>query len=267
MALFGCLYSVPYPLMLYLAMKLLERKRISKRSFYVGVFFPLVVVFYWSFLLWRQPDGEGIATTENTSHSGDDSAEEDDEIEQAIYGGFKGGYRASEGGTQYWECVMMIRRLLLSATTLIPNSMIQLVVCLALCTIFLLHHAHVKPFQHSVSNKAETFSLTLLIGIAGINLMKSCFLHLGVTPQGSQVEIMLNLGLLEKMFVLFLLAFILCFEIIFKLKKKAAKVSVQNDWRLMLPFIAVRVESDRKVELPCDLCESDVQVVCDDNCS
>lgn len=113
----------------------------------------------------------------------------------------------------------MARRFILCATTLIPNPVIQLCASLALCLTFLLHHAHVKPFVFSLSNKTETLSLTLLVGVAAINLCKSIYIHLGVSPEGSHVEVMLNLGLLENMSVFFVLVYILLGEFVLMLRQ------------------------------------------------
>ncbi len=233
MILFGVLYGLPYPLMLYLGMKLIEKGKISRKSFFVGVFFPLFSLIFWSILAckdWKVGHGRDADPTSTCVNA--------DDMEQAIYEGFKGGYRDSKGGTQYWECVMMLRRLLLSATALIPNSVIQLSVCLTLCIVFLIHHTLVKPFRHHVSNKAETLSLCLLCGTAGINLIKSILLFLGENPQGDLVGIMMNLTLLESMFILFLLAFILFFESVLTCIKLAQKKIGTGDWHLALQSTA-----------------------------
>ncbi len=228
MMLIGLLFIIPYPLMLYLGMKLLEKRKISRKSFYIGIIFPLVSIVYWVILSCKAKRENVIANDVDAASEPALDDNKDGEDGQVVYDGLKGGFRHSEGGTQYWECVLMIRRLLLSLTALIPNSMIQLSVCLALCVLFLVHHSRMYPFQHPVSNKAETLSLSLLIGTAGINLIKAFFLHFGIDPQGAQVDIMMNLALIETMFVLFLLAFILCFETIFKLNKRAKQVFIER---------------------------------------
>ncbi len=211
MGIFGLTYIIPYPIFLYVGLHLLTTKMITGKSLILGTFFPLPVLVYWAFLVLIQKPVTG------GKH--DHSSDWDNTCREAIHNGFKGGFRVSDEGTQYWECVLMARRFILCATTLLPNPVIQLCVCLALCLTFLLHHAHVKPFTYSLSNKAETLSLTFLVGIASINFGKSIFVFLGVSPQVSQVDIMLNLGLLENMAVFFVLCHIIAGEVILKIKQ------------------------------------------------
>ena len=219
MICFIVLYCLPYPIMLYLGMKMLQKKQTSRKLFYVGVCFPLLSSVYWSVSVCRQ---ENKRHNENIDHD-QDNVDDENSAEGIIYSGFKGGYRESTEGTQYWECIIMTRRLLLSATALIPNSVIQLCVCLVLCFCFLFHHVRIYPFRHVVSNKAETLSLTLLCCTAGINLYKSAFLRYGVDIEGESLNIILNFTLAEKMFMLVLLAFILCFETVFLWTERTGK--------------------------------------------
>ncbi len=225
MILFGLTYIVPFPIVLYIGLQLLAKNVITGKSIIVGTFFPLPVLAYWVF---------NFLTMKRDAQSAPNNVSDDWDVRcrEAIHDAFGGGYRQSRGGTQHWECVLMVRRFVLCATTLMPNPVIQLCVCVALCLVFLLHHAHVKPFVFSLSNKAETLSLTLLVGIAFINFGKSIFLYLGVNPQGSQINVMLNLGLLENMSVFFLLCYIVFGEIVLKMKHFVAsrrKVSAPKD--------------------------------------
>ncbi len=113
----------------------------------------------------------------------------------------------------------MLRRLSISATILIPNALIQLTVCLVLCLAFLFHHTYIKPFRNNISNLAEGFSLSLLCGVAAINLMKSCFLYTDAKPKGPQEEIMEFLQLVEIMSVVLLIIVIVCFEVGYAVSK------------------------------------------------
>ncbi len=117
-----------------------------------------------------------------------------------------------------------------------PNALIQLSICLALCLIFLIHHLERKPFTHGISNKAETFSLSLLCGIAAINLLKACFLYAELNFQGSQAEILSYLELMEGMFVILLILFIVFFESVsalaMRLKKTFGKKEPQMTHQL-----------------------------------
>ncbi len=215
-------YVIPYPLFIYLGMKLVKRRIISSRSFFLGVCLPLPVLLFWCLLSIRQNNNENPEAHQMRGNKMETN------IEGTIYKGFRGGYRESENGTQYWEGVMILRRLMLGATILIPNASMQLCVCLALCLLFLFHHAFVKPFKNPVANYVEGLSLMLLCGLAAINLLKAVCLYADVNPQGSQVEILQNLELIEIMSVFLLIIFIVISETSFALSNRANQ-NVQPD--------------------------------------
>ena len=91
-----------------------------------------------------------------------------------ILGGFQGTYVRNKFGSQYWESVMILRRLLLRATSLLYNPTIQMASCVFLSIVFLLHHVYVHPFVYTAANVAESFSLLLLCIVSVINLLKIC---------------------------------------------------------------------------------------------
>ncbi len=212
MITFCVLNILPYPLFVYFGMKLIYQKRISQRSFFFATYLPLPVVIYW-LLFCKQKKDKSPVTSHGQVHI------EEVDVEKVIYDGFTGGFRESKHDTLYWEAVLMWRRLLISATILIPNNMIQLCVCLALCLVFQIHHLERKPFSHTVSNKAETFSLSLLCGVAAINLFKAA----EINPEGIQVKIVNYLELMEGMFVVLLIMFIFFCEAAFTIAKRRKK--------------------------------------------
>ncbi len=219
MIIFGIVYIIPYPFLIYLGMKLLKEKKISKKSFFMASCFPLPVILYWMTVSYKNNKIQELSQT-----TGSDQIKEG---EKAIYHGLMGGFRESEEGTQYWESVLMVRRLFIGATILIPNALIQLCICLALCITFLVHHSFVKPFRHYVSNKVEAFSLALLCGVAAINLLKAAFLYAEISLKGPHGDLLQNLELTELLFVVFLIGFIVCFEVAYKIAIKATR-AVKN---------------------------------------
>ncbi len=227
MIIFCIWYILPYPFLVYFGMKLLNARKISHKSFFVAIYLPLPVLLYWVVLFCRQ-------TNENNPNA--DQNQENGEklgVANAIYDGFAGGFRESNHGTQYWEAFLMLRRLLISATILIPDALVQLCVCLALCLVFLIHHLERKPFSHTVSNKAETFSLSLLCGVAVINLLKDAKLN----PESHQAELLNHLELVEGMFVMLLIAFIVCFETGFTVARMRKNAVVKKGQNIRLPYL------------------------------
>ncbi len=59
MIIFCLLYIFPYPLLVYLGMKLLNKKKISQKSFFMAIIFPLPVVICWLVLSCQQNNEEG----------------------------------------------------------------------------------------------------------------------------------------------------------------------------------------------------------------
>ncbi len=216
--IFGLFCMIPYPFYICFGMKLLKQKAISQRSFLLGICLPFPTLIFWWFLSVRQKHSE--------SQEHNKMKEDDTNVEEAIYNGFRGEYRESDEGTQYWEGVMILKRLLMSATILIPNALMQLLVCLALCLLYLVHHTAVKPFKSYIANHVETFSLTLLCSLAAINLLKASYLHTDVNPQGSQVKILQTLELIEILSVFLLVMFAVILETSSVLRNKTKQTVV-----------------------------------------
>ncbi len=208
MIIFGIMYVVPYPLVLFIGLRSLKQMKVT-RSFFLSVFFPLPVLIYWSFLALARLLKCGNKATDDRPLSKNG---------KLVYEAFTSGYRESKSGTQYWECVIMLRRFLISLSTFMPNPMIKLGICLGLCVAFLFHHSHVKPFAFKISNNAETLSLVMLVGVAFINLLRATFIYLGVSLHGVQIDFMNNLGLLESTFVFILGLYIISGEFLEKVK-------------------------------------------------
>ena len=201
MMAFGLTYVLPYPLLFGSGMKLIVQKRISRQSFFLACCFPFPLLLYWQFVISKRKVDNYL-----TSHQALAG------LELTICDGIRGGFRESEEGTQYWESVLMFRRLFISMTILISSPTIRLSVSFALCFVCVLHHAYRSPFVHIASNRAETFSLSLLCGIAAINLYKASFVYTDFNADSPQVEVMRNLQLFETMCVVLLIVFIVLCE-------------------------------------------------------
>ncbi len=225
---FGILFVLPYPLMLFIGLNLLKLNLLSDNKFLLGCFFPLPAIFHWPQNFQQISDkvshiSVGTSSCESVANCVSHKTAENNEMFER----FTGGYKES-GGAQYWECVMIFRRLLLSSTALIPHTFIQLNLCLLLCTAFLVHHLRVYPFKHALSNTSETLSLTMLCFVASINSYKSSFIYLEIDPYGSYEKIFRYLWLLESSFLLCLIFFISFQELVWKLKIRKRKQNNEN---------------------------------------
>ncbi len=144
---------------------------------------------------------------------------------EAIISVLQGPYRDDEKSmTLYWEAMVSIRHLLITSMTLVPYASIQMIIITALSLVFLMQQIYMGPFHVKTSNDIEAVSMALLCMTSVINLLKACLTDLGVVPSGPSVPFFKSLEFCEKIFVLFIISFILVTE--FKLRKKKRKENV-----------------------------------------
>ncbi len=204
MLVFGILYAFPFPISLFSGMKLLKMREISWKQFLLGLFIPLPFLLYWLILsFYYKHQVQPLFT-----HRKD---EEKTVAEEKIFNKFKVGYRNTDGA-QYWEAVIMVRRLLLGATILIPNFLIKQCVCCILGLLNLSHHIYRLPFIHKTSNIAETISLIFLCVESIINLVKSFYIQSGLPPEGVAQDMIDILSVMETTFLPILLLSIILLE-------------------------------------------------------
>ena len=72
----------------------------------------------------------------------------------------------------WWECVYLFRRLLNSMCFIMPFNVMQNVALACLSTAFLAHHDRHRPFRSPQVNMVESWLLTSLVFLAGLNLVK-----------------------------------------------------------------------------------------------
>ncbi len=207
MILFGLFYSIPLPFVMVLAMKCLNQNRMTPVTFILCCVCPPIAL---CFLLVNKVKSK---RKESTGHADDFPLSESSE---AIISVLQGPYRASEENshmTLYWEAMICIRRLLITAMTLIPFGSIKMTILTALCIIFLYQHCCIFPFHLRKSNHVEGLSLSLLLANSVINLLKACLTDAGVVPSGPLVPFFKSLELCEKLFVFIIISYILYIEL------------------------------------------------------
>ena len=219
------IYTVPFPFVLMLGMKLLEKNQISSTHFLVGCIVPLPVIFIWPIIFCTKktviketkvsPVDEGEISTQEEHENGTFLSTATEEI----LGSFQGAYVTNKTASQYWESVMTFRRLLLGVTSLLQNSIIQMSSCLFLCVIFLAHQMYVQPFVYRGANMAESFSLLLLCAVATLNLLKSMYIKMGIVPDGPDMKVFHFLRFGESLLIILLIIFIILLEFRNKCKR------------------------------------------------
>ena len=231
MILICSMYVIPFPLMLILGLKLLQQRRITSTNFLFGCILPLPFLIIWILKLYSLPlfKTKSVSIVKvkpfpNSEQQDITSLSSTSEILKS----FQGTYRVTQNGTQYWESVMILRRLLLGATSLLQNSVVQIVTCSFLCMIFLLHHIMWQPFLNDKANLVESISLFLLCIVSSINLLKSFYIQMGIIPQGSDVNLFYFLRCFENAMILLLIMFIIILEIRAKFRKTEKSVKSEK---------------------------------------
>ena len=221
MIVFCFVYVLPFPVILVFGLKLLRLKQISNPHFVAGCFIPLPFAIVWIKMLCSMKNKVFWFSGKNMKNANNcfDVTNMSDVTEE-ILGNLQGPYKTEQNISEYWESVMILRRLLLAATVLISNSVIQLGACLVLCCIFLVHHNYKQPFANLPSNYVESLSLMLLCVVAATNFFKSIYINLGLSPEGIFMETLVVMKLIESLGIFVLIAFVLLLELITQGKKR-----------------------------------------------
>ncbi len=214
MIAFGMFCIVPFPLALFVGLKHIRKHQITATKFLISLFLPM------PFLLWVF--GQYVTGKWSDKEAAHKRELQPTKHNKELFEKFRGGYRMSDGGTQFWESVIIFRRLSLCSAVLISNSMFRLCVCTFLNSIFLVQHVWVKPFAHNLSNSAEGLSLLMLLLLSIVGVLKSSYIQNGFPTQGENEHFFQNLSLLENMMLPVLISFIVLFE--FCSRRKQAKV-------------------------------------------
>ncbi len=201
MLAFCFLYVTPFPLALFFGLKCLKTNCITSSAFLAGLCLPGPSLVHW---IWITINWNGKLKSQVHHMSLKQNTVFDNMM---MFDRFRGAYRMSNTGTEYWECVIILRRLLVGATALISNSLLRLSMCAGLVVLFFWHHMVVQPFVHKPSNHVESLSLCLLTFMTIIGIIKSNYVQSGMSLGAEATGILKNLGLLES---LLLPSLILC---------------------------------------------------------
>ncbi len=208
-------FVIPFPFILPFGLWLLKKQAMSSRHFILGCMCPIVSLVLWP-LLCKKNFKSAVASSHHQQGAPkktvESLSEESVDFRIEILTGFQGPYKTSRGETHYWESVMILRRLLLTATTLIPHPVFQVGTCGVLCLVFFWHHLYAKPFCLKNSNSVESLSLFMLTGSAMVNLIKATFVQLGIYPEGPNVQLVDGLLFFDDLQIVFLLCFIILLE-------------------------------------------------------
>ena len=212
-AIFATLYALPFPFALLRGMKLLNDGKISSSKFICCCLCP------FSILHVIIQEGK---TTGSDNHSNLLPLSVSARVIIAV---LQGPYRQdSKHLTLYWEAMVCIRRLLITVMRLISYASIRMIIINILSSLFLIQHLYFFPFNVKTSNYVESLSLLLLLITSVINLLKASLTDSGVIPSGPSVQFFKGLETCERLFIMFIIIFIVFIE----LKQSSKKIQEKH---------------------------------------
>ncbi len=202
--IFSLCYAVPFPFALARGMQLLQKNAISATAFILCCLCPITTL-YFHFKHGKMARRSRLN-------------QELSKVSRRIVSVLQGPYRKDDRHmTHYWEAMVSIRRLLISAMTLIGFPTPRMIIITLLCIAFLGQHIIYAPFKVKTSNKIEGLSLFLLSVTFIINLLKASMIDSGSVPSGPYIPLFEWLELSEKGFVFVIALYILVIELMLKL--------------------------------------------------
>ncbi len=244
--LFLIFYTVPFSFTLAYGTKLIKEGKISSTHFILSCIVPLPFCFIWLFLYllrWHKvgdssPSRHKWREYEVTRASDVKLSASAEVILSVLQGPYRDddhtlisiprfaflrGLSSTEkepnskvsiiGSTAYWEGIMELRRLVLNCLTLVNNQILKLTLMAVTCLVILIHHVSVQPFKLERSNRAETLSLSFLLIISALNVVKATFTEFGMIPDGPNEPLLRVIDKAGHVMLFLLICFILLIEL------------------------------------------------------
>ena len=168
---------VPFCCVLFLGPGLIKDGLIGLPQFFIACLVPLPFTIMWTI--------RRICCKKNSTNSSDVQLAPETE---AVYKVLQAPFNDIEGkyiGPQCWSGVLIGRRLILVLLyTFVNNTLIRILSMLFVSFLVLLHHVHVKPYKDSRANIAGSVSVSAMMIVGGINLVRAGFEAAEYTPQG-----------------------------------------------------------------------------------
>lgn len=173
-------FVVPFIFVLYWGSRKLNQRTVSTKELTVACLMPLPLLFYWGIRhclekelparRWRREDTE--------------------EIKIVLQEPFRPPGEEEDGGTLYWESVLIGRRLvLLCLHSFIADPMLRLLCLDFACMAIFVHHLYKKPYRDTVANACESVSLCALVVIATFSLAEASLVSEGIEVCGPRENV------------------------------------------------------------------------------
>ena len=183
-------WVVPFWLYISILPNLIKEKQVGTKGLFFGCIVPIPLIIYY--LIQRKVGNKTVKNSsqtinsegfsweyvEGTGKEACGSALDDDgkcqnavvfAVQQMLCAPFKDKVNSSKYLS--WDGVYIFRRLfIISAFVFVDDAIYKLYVIMAGQIIFLLHHAHIRPYKEKFINHLESASLGMLVLINGMNL-------------------------------------------------------------------------------------------------
>ena len=197
--LFALSYVFPFCLVLTYAPNLLGRRIISIKTSIICIVFPLFSAPVLIFWFYRHKNKPRPIVDKRLSPSVSirrmsikyDPAEDNDKDKlkgtvESVVALISDPYRQDLWGGLCWEGMIAFRRLVLVClATFIYNVLTRHILIVTVCFFSLLFHYRLAPFLHKNCNYLENVSLTVLVFISVMNLLKAVYFEAGNIPDGT----------------------------------------------------------------------------------
>ena len=173
---------VPFCGVLLLAPSLLKEGRISLPTFFTACIIPFPFVIFWAVKRVTSTECCMKATIPDSPHR--------DVVIKILQGPFR-NLQGRLVGPFCWAGILIARRLILVLLfTFINHSLIRIIAMLLVCFVILLHHVHVQPYKDTPVNIAGSVSVSALMIVGGINLVRAGFEVAEYVPIGPNERLM-----------------------------------------------------------------------------
>ena len=184
---FNAIFVVPFVLVVAFISFKLHHNDITMKQFLAGIFLPLPFFILW--LLQFLCSSAAVNVPENRNLNG---------IKNMLFGPYRQPNSLKDIGALYWQSVLIARRLILVLIfCVVPEPSTRLFYMTLACVFVLVCHLKVKPFQNSLANNLESFSLLCLVILGLINLYKSVFIGFEQNIKGPVVAVFKTFRWLE----------------------------------------------------------------------
>ena len=203
---------VPFCCVLFLGPGLIKDELIGLPQFFIACLVPLPFTIIWTI--------RRLCCKKKSANETDAQLSPETE---AVYKVLQAPFNDIEGnyiGPQCWSGVLIGRRLILVLLyTFVNNTLIRILSMLFVSFLVLLHHVHVKPYKDSRANIAGSVSVSAMMLVGGINLVRAGFEAAEYTPQGPNKLLVKVMEETENVFMLWLplaIMVIVCIALVVK---------------------------------------------------